>query len=126
MFTNIKFELFIHGVDRIAEIFDVFLSFKPKDPLKTLFIVYVDSLQGKGLKCIKKVSVWNRDHILEQLFLITYKYDRDKNLRDSPATKIPPLRDKNSAQSRDGPNVPGFYGQLIQLCPALPGFNLTH
>ena len=33
---------------------------------------------------------------------------------------------KNPAQSRDGPDVPGFYGTLIQLCPAVPGFNLTY
>ena len=34
--------------------------------------------------------------------------DRDKILRESPATKIPAFRDKNPAESRDGPAVPGF------------------
>ena len=31
--------------------------------------------------------------------------------------KIPPFREKNPAQSRDGPAIPGFYGTLIPLCP---------
>ena len=40
--------------------------------------------------------------------------------------QIPAFRDNNPAQSWDGPDVPGFYGTLIPLCPADRGFNLTH